>query len=139
MTVIRASYICAVGFAMGASSLADNAVSPIDSGSDRQPVSTMVPEYPEAARRERIEGEVQVCFDITREGFPRRIAVRHSSHRYFEKPARDAVRRSTWRPIPRDEAVPSIKTCRTFRFALVPVQKQEQASAAPQARESVQN
>ena len=78
----------------------------------------MVPEYPEAARRERIEGEVQVCFDITRAGKPRRIAVRRSSHRYFEKPARDAVRRSSWRPVPRPEKVPDIKACRTFRFRL---------------------
>ena len=137
--VSRVPFLCAVGLAMGIPTLADDAVLPFDSDSDRQPVSTMVPEYPEAARRERIEGEVQVCFDITREGFPRRIAVRHSSHRYFEKPARDAVRRSTWKPVPRGEAVPSIKACRTFRFALVPVQKQEPASAAPQARESVQN
>lgn len=139
MKAYRAPFLCAVGLAMGASSLADDAVLPIDSDSDRQPVSTMVPEYPEAARRERIEGEVQVCFDITREGFPRRIAVRHASHRYFEKPARDAVRRSTWKPIPRGEAVPSIKACRTFRFALEPVRKQEPASSAPQARESLQN
>ena len=138
-TVHRASLICAAGLALGASSLADDAVLPIDSGSDRQPVSTMVPEYPEAARRERIEGEVKVCFDITRAGFPRRIAVRHSSHRYFERPARDAVRRSTWKPIPRGEPVPSIKTCRTFRFSLVPVQKQDRASAEPQSRESARN
>jgi TonB family protein len=97
-------------------------VETVDSETDRMPVHTIVPEYPEAARRERIEGEVQVCFDITRAGKPRRIAVRRSSHRYFEKSARDAVRRSTWRPIPRPEKVPNIKACRTFRFTLVPVE-----------------
>ena len=49
---------------------------------------------------------------------PRRIAVRRSSHRYFEKAARDAVRRSTWQAVPPDQAVPTIKACRTFRFRL---------------------
>ena len=131
--------LCAAGLLVGLPALASDSVRPIDNDSDRQPVNTMVPVYPEAARRERIEGEVQVCFDISREGFPRRIAVRHSSHRYFEKPARDAVRRSTWKPIPPGEPVPSIKACRTFRFTLVPVQKQEPASAEPQSRESGQN
>ena len=100
---------------------ADSGVEPVDTDYDRQPVNTVVPQYPPKARRARIEGEVQVCFDISREGFPRRIAVRRSTHRYFEKPARDAIRRSTWRPVPPGEDVPAIKACRTFRFALVPV------------------
>ena len=97
-------------------------VETVDSQTGRMPVHTIVPGYPEAARRERIEGEVQVCFHISRAGKPRRIAVRRSSHRYFEKPARDAIRRSSWRPIPRPEKVPNIKACRTFRFTLVPVE-----------------
>ena len=105
-------------------------VEPVDSDYDRQPLHTVVPEYPEKARRERIEGEVQVCFDITREGFPRRIAVRQSSHRYFEKAARKAVRRSTWQPVPKDQDLPAIKACRTFRFALVPVPPAEQEPAS---------
>ena len=104
---------------------AQDGVEPIDSDYDRMPVNTVIPEYPEKARLERIEGEVQVCFDISREGFPRRVAVRHSTHRVFEKPARDAVRRSTWRPIPHGEKVPVIKACRTFRFNLIPVPPEE--------------
>ena len=59
---------------------------------DRKPLNTVVPVYPEKARRERIEGEVQVCFEITRDGRTRRIAVRKSTHRIFEKPSRRAVR-----------------------------------------------
>ena len=82
------------------SAAAQDRVEPVDTDYDRMPANTVVPEYPEKARQERVEGEVQVCFDITREGFPQRVKVRHSTHRYFEKPARDAVRRSTWRPIP---------------------------------------
>ena len=81
-------------------------------------------------------GEVQVCFDVTREGFPRRIAVRRSSHRYFEKAARKAVRRSTWQAVPKGEDLPAIKACRTFRFSLVPVppSEREPASSEPRPR-----
>ncbi len=88
---------------------------------DRKPAQTVVPEYPEAARRDRIEGEVQVCFEITREGRTRRVAVRKSTHRIFEKPARRAVKRSTYVPLPKEADVPAIKACRTFRFSLEPV------------------
>ena len=107
------------------SAAAQDSVEPVDTDYDRMPANTVVPEYPEKARQERIEGDVQVCFDITREGFPQRVKVRHSTHRYFEKPARDAVRRSTWRPIPRGQEVPGIKACRTFRFTLIPVPPDE--------------
>jgi len=96
-------------------------IEPIDTDYDRVPAVTVVPEYPEKARRERIEGEVQVCFDISREGFPQRVKVRRSTHRYFEKAARKAVRRSSWRPIPHGTEVPGIKGCRTFRFKLEPL------------------
>lgn len=123
---------CLLGGPVGASA----AVQPVDTDYDRKPLNTVVPEYPAKARRERIEGDVQVCFDITREGFPRRIAVRHSTHRYFEKPARDAVRRSTWQPLSQDEELPAIKACRTFRFALVPVPPRgpDPESGEPQRR-----
>mgnify|MGYP001821051717 CR=1 FL=1 len=88
---------------------------------DRKPLFTMIPDYPEVARRDRIEGEVQVCFDVTRDGRTRRIAVRKSTHRVFEKPAIRAVRASTYKPLPRDATMSGIKACRTFRFTLEPV------------------
>ena len=94
---------------------------PGKSDTDRTPLYTVIPEYPQIARRDRIEGEVQVCFDITRDGRTRRIAVRKSTHRLFEKPAMRAVRASTYAAIPRGMEVPSIKACRTFRFTLEPV------------------
>ena len=115
----------AAGIALSMSAAAQDRVEPVDTDYDRMPANTVVPEYPEKARQERVEGEVQVCFDITREGFPQRVKVRHSTHRYFEKPARDAVRRSTWRPIPHGQNVPGIKACRTFRFTLIPVPPDE--------------
>lgn len=89
--------------------------------SERTPLHTVVPAYPEKARRARVEGEVQVCFKVGRDGRTSRVAVRHSSNRVFEKPARDAVRRSTYRPLPDDQKLSGIKSCRTFRFFLSPV------------------
>jgi TonB family protein len=109
------------GIALAMPAAGQDSVKPVDTDYDRMPANTIIPEYPEKARQERIEGEVQVCFDITREGFPQRVKVRHSTHSYFEKPARDAVRRSTWRPVPHGQEVPGIKACRTFRFTLIPV------------------
>ncbi len=88
---------------------------------DRKPAYTVVPDYPEEARRDRVEGEVQVCFEITRAGRTRRVAVRKSTHRIFEKPARRAVKLSTYVPLDADVEVPAIKACRTFRFSLEPV------------------
>ena len=119
----------------------DSGVMPIDSDYDRKPLHTVVPEYPEKARMLRIEGDVQVCFHITRDGLPRRVAIRRSTHRYFEKAARNAVRRLTWHPVPAGEEVPNIKACRTFRFTLVPVppEERETASAPPQTEETSQN
>lgn len=104
--------------------MADDGVEPVDSQTDRLPLQTVIPDYPENARRDRIEGEVQVCFDISRRGYPRRIAVRRSTHRVFERPAMKAVRKSTWQPLEKGRELPAIKACRTFRFSLVPVAKE---------------
>lgn len=96
----------------------------LDAGADdteRVPRYTVVPDYPKVARRDRIEGEVQVCFNITRDGRTRRIAVRRSTHRIFEKPAIRAVRQSMYEPLPDDAKLSGIKACRTFRFSLEPV------------------
>jgi len=88
---------------------------------NRVPLYTVMPDYPMLARRDRIEGEVKVCFEISRRGRTRRIAVRTSTHRVFEKPAIRAVRASTYTPLPKDAALSGIKACRTFRFTLEPV------------------
>lgn len=113
-------------FLVSASASAEDAVEQVDASTDRVPRNTIVPDYPDVARRDRIEGEVEVCFDITRDGRPQRIAVRRSTNRLFEKPARKAVRNSTWVPLKKDEQDSGIKACRTFRFSLVPVPKEQQ-------------
>lgn len=92
----------------------------VDSG-ERVPLYTVVPVYPEKARRARLEGEVEVCFNVSREGKTKRVAVRRSTNQVFEKPSRDAVRDSTYLPLPENKKVSGIKTCRTFRFHLSPV------------------
>ncbi len=89
-----------------------------DDRHERVPLNTVAPVYPAAARRERIEGDVQVCFNVDREGRPYRIAVRTSTNRVFEKPAIRAIRESRYQRLPADQPVPAIKTCRTFRFRL---------------------
>ena len=99
----------------------ENRVTQLDDDSgERIPLNTVAPAYPVAARRERVEGDVQVCFNVDREGRPFRIAVRSSSNRVFEKPAIRAIRASRYQPLPKDREVPAIKTCRTFRFRLEP-------------------
>ena len=90
-----------------------------DGSHERVPLNTVVPVYPAVARRDRIEGDVQVCFKVDRQGRPYRIAVRTSSDRVFEKPAIRAIRASRYQPLADSEPVPAIKTCRTFRFRLV--------------------
>jgi TonB family protein len=94
---------------------------PGDAGA-RVPLHTLVPDYPELARRERVEGEVQVCFNVDREGRTHNVRVRRSTNRIFEKPALRAVRASTFAPLPAGEKPSGIKTCRTFRFSLSPVE-----------------
>lgn len=92
--------------------------------SDRIPLKTVVPEYPHKARRDRTEGQVEVCFEIDRKGRPRRIAVRNSTNRAFEKPSIKAVRASSYRPLKDDEELQAIKSCRTFIFSLEPAEDQ---------------
>ncbi len=93
----------------------------IDGKSDRIPAYTVAPRYPHKARRDRVEGQVMVCFEIDRKGRPRRIAVRNSTHRAFEKPSIIAVRASSFRPLGKQDVLQAIKSCRTFIFSLVPV------------------
>ena len=94
----------------------------VDSISGRMPLQTVAPEYPHKARRDRVEGQVEVCFEIDRKGRPRRIAVRNSTNRAFEKPSLKAVRASSFRALKEGEKLQSIKSCRTFIFSLEPTE-----------------
>jgi len=110
-----------IGLAVSAAELPVVEQAPENSG-DRVPLQTVVPTYPESARRARLEGEVEVCFKVDHFGRTSRVAVRRSTNRVFEKPARDAVRASSYQPLPDGQKLSGIKTCRTFRFLLTPVE-----------------
>lgn len=119
----RTSVSLLLAITLAAPAVAQTGVARVDTDTDRVPLHTVIPDYPEVARRDRIEGSVQVCFDISRRGYPRRIAVRHSTNRQFEKVAMRAVRKSTWAPLAENEDLPAMKACRTFRFSLVPAEE----------------
>mgnify|MGYP001818922090 CR=1 FL=1 len=125
MTIKWSAGLAAVALAMTALALhADDATSVThltDDTGARKPLNTVVPVYPEKARRERLEGEVEVCFNIDREGRTSRVRVRHSTHRIFERPAVLAARASSYTAAPPEKKLSGIKTCRTFRFRLLPV------------------
>jgi TonB family protein len=117
----------------GGSVLAQGNVSAIDTidspgrgaEAERTPSQTVIPEYPRAAWLDQIEGDVLVCFSVTRSGRPYNIAVRRSDYKFFERPARDAVKISWFERIPDGEKVPPVKTCRTFQFRLEPLEEDE--------------
>jgi TonB family protein len=92
-----------------------------DSSTERPPAVTAFPKYPSVARRDRIEGEATVCFNIDKRGRVVRPSVRSSTHRIFEKPAMAAIRRSSFEPLEAGEKPAAAKTCRTYRFRLDPV------------------
>jgi TonB family protein len=95
-----------------------------DSSTDRPPAVTAFPKYPSVARRDRIEGEAMVCFHIDARGRVVRPSIRSSTHRIFEKPAMTAIRRSSFVPLSSDEKPAAVKTCRTYRFRLDPINAQ---------------
>ena len=105
----------------------------LDPGGDRVPMQTIVPIFPEKALRERIQGQVEVCFNVDREGRTSRIAVRSSTHRMFEKPAINAIRASSYQPLEEHEILSSIKTCRTFRFKLDPIAIEDPSESSADA------
>ena len=128
---IAGSRLAAVALALLSSDLLANDDAQVthftDSGGERVPTNTVAPIYPAIARRDRIEGDVKVCFDVDREGRPYRIAVRTSTNRVFEKPSLRAVRASRFRALAAGEESSGIKTCRTFRFRLEPLAADEES------------
>ena len=105
----------------------------LEPAAERKPLHTVVPVYPARALQERIQGDVEVCFSVDREGRTSGVAVRKSTHRMFEKPAMLAVRASSYMPLQEHEILSGIKTCRIFRFRLDPVAIEEPADASVSA------
>ena len=67
-----------------------------DLSSDRKPASTIFPNYPSIARRDRIEGEAMVCFKIDVRGRVKRASVKSYTHKIFKKPALRAMKSSSF-------------------------------------------
>ena len=89
-----------------------------DSFSDRQPLKTAFPSYPSIARRDRIEGEATVCFDIDVRGKVKRASIKSYTHKIFRKPSLRAIRSSSFEPLQPDQVLAPTETCRTYRFRL---------------------
>lgn len=98
-----------------------------DSPNERTPAVTAFPKYPLIAWRDRVEGETTVCFSINAEGRIVRPSVRRSTHRIFEKPAMRAIRDSSFAPLEPGAEPAAMKTCRTYRFRLDPVNADNRA------------
>lgn len=98
-----------------------------DSSTDRTPAKTAFPNYPRIARRDRIEGDAQVCFRIDKRGRIRKPRVREVSHPIFKRAALRAIRESSFEPLRPHQILSTSLTCRTFRFRLEPVLASSQA------------
>lgn len=92
-----------------------------DSSTDRTPAKTAFPNYPRIARRDRIEGDAQVCFRIDKRGRIRKARVREVSHPIFKRAALRAIRASSFEPLRPHQILSTGLTCRTYRFRLEPV------------------
>jgi len=92
-----------------------------DSSSERKPASTIFPNYPSIARRDRIEGEATVCFKIDVRGKVKRASVKSYTHKIFKKPALRAMKSSSFEPLQPGQVLERVKTCRTYRFRLEPI------------------
>jgi len=93
----------------------------LDSSRDRTPSLTAFPRYPSIARRDRIEGEATVCFNIRANGQISRAVITNYTHKIFAKPALRAMRNSTFEPLLPGQVLKTARTCRTYRFRLEPL------------------
>ncbi len=93
----------------------------LDSNTDRVPLLTAFPPYPSIARRDRIQGEVTVCFKIKQDGRITRAKLKASTHRIFRRPVLRAIKKSTFEPLAPNQVLATAKTCRTYRFRLEPI------------------
>jgi TonB family protein len=96
-----------------------------DSATDRQPAKTAFPKYPSIARRDRIEGEATVCFDIDVRGKVKHAKVKSYTHKIFKKPALRSARKSSFEPLRPNQVLARTKSCRIYRFRLDPIPAEE--------------
>jgi protein TonB len=97
-------------------------LSPNDFGQTNGPLVDVMyvrPVYPADAAARGLEGFVTVSFDVTELGTVTNVQVLESSHRVFEKSAREAALRSKFRPRVVDGiAMATTGVVRRYRFEL---------------------
>ena len=89
-----------------------------DSQLRRKPAMTAVPEYPDDAIRDQLEGEATVCFAVDSRGRITRPDVRSSTHEIFDRPAIKALRASNFEPLLAVRGQSPSALCRIYRFDL---------------------
>ena len=93
-----------------------------DFGQNRGPLVDVMyvrPVYPAEAAARGLEGYVTVKFDVTEMGTVANVTILESTHRVFEKPAREAALRSRFRPqIVDGVAIATKGLVRRYRFEL---------------------
>ena len=91
-----------------------------DNSSIRKPVLITTPEYPKKAFRARVQGDVEVCFEILTDGKVYKPYISSSSDRVFNRSALRAIRSSRFEADPGGER--ATRGCRVYRFRLKPVE-----------------
>lgn len=85
---------------------------------ERRALKTPLPHYPQKALRNRLEGDVQVCYVVDVNGHIHRPRVQSTSHRWFNRAAIRAARGLRYEPAPPGAANSRTNLCSTFRFRL---------------------
>ncbi len=75
------------------------------------------PQYPYSLKQSKTKGSVTVFFILTADGKVHRARAVKSTHREFEQPAIDAVKRSTWQPAYRDGKAVACKVHMPVEFS----------------------
>ena len=114
--------IAAAALAIATSSLAQG------DSAERRALKTPLPHYPQKALRERIEGDVQVCYVVDINGHVHRPRIAATSHRWFNRAAIRAARGLRYEPADPGAANSRASLCSTFRFRL---NRDDDAAASP--------
>ena len=110
---MRPQFVTAVAFLAIAASCGAQSTT-----AQRRAMTTPLPHYPEKALRERLEGDVQVCYVVDINGHIHRPRVQSTSHRWFNRAAIRAARGLRYEPAAPGAANGRTSLCSTFRFRL---------------------